>query len=108
MGAPWSGRKRLPECDALLLHAYSIHKAGLHKDCGHPLDESTDPANEDAYEVVDDEVTCYACAAWERWREATKDRDREPGALEWLRHVKDAHGGKAPTQADLLAGYKAG
>lgn len=105
MGAPWSGRKRLPECDALLLHAYSIHKASIHRECGQPLEESTDPANEGAYEVIDSEKVCYACAAWDRWREVNKDADREPGALEWLVHDKDAHGAKGPTQADLLAGY---
>lgn len=102
---PWSGRKRLPECDALLLHAYSIHKSSLHGPCGQPMDEAFDEGNEGQYEVIDDEATCFACAAWEQWRKANKGDDREPGALEYLRHVRDGHGGKSPSQADLLAGY---
>ena len=102
---PWSGRKRLPEADALLLRAYSIHKSTLHGPCGQPVDEAFDDDNEGMYEVIDDEATCYACAAWEQWRKANKDDDREPGSVEYLRHVKDSHGGKAVGQAELLAAY---
>lgn len=103
---PWAGRKRLPECDALLYHAYSLYKAGVHDQCGVPRSEGFDDANEGAYEVVDDEETCHACAAWERWRKDSTDKDRRPGMVPYLRHVKDGHGGVS--QADLLAGYSKG
>lgn len=107
LGLSWAGRKRLPEADALLYHAYSIYKAQIHEPCGQPLIESTDDANEDAYEIVDGESTCHACAAWDRWREDTKGRDRDPGSLAHLRFLKHEHGDPSESQAALLAAYKA-
>lgn len=103
---PWAGRKKLPQADALLYHAYSIHKGGLHEACGMPRDEAFDPANEGAYEVVDDETTCFACKAWEQWRRDSEGRDREPGSLAHLRHTHNGADGQAVSQADLLAGYR--
>lgn len=95
----------MPECDALLYHAYSIYKASIHEPCGQWAAESFDEANADSYEVVEGESTCYACAVLDRWRKDATDRSAEPGAMVYLRHVRDAHGGTGLSQADLVAAY---
>ena len=71
----WRGQKQLPEADALLLHAYSLHKAALCPcGCGHPADVALDPLAADAVEV-DDSTRCAFRAAIQQWQSESKDAE---------------------------------
>lgn len=66
---PWRGQKQLPEADALLLHAYSLHKASLCPcGCGNPAEIALDPAAMGSAEVDADKKCAYR-AALEQWRD---------------------------------------
>ena len=73
---PWAGRRRLPEADALLLHAYALYRASRCPSCGGDVAECTDPGRE--WEV-DDGRTCYRTVVLDVWRE-TVGKERQ-GAL---------------------------
>lgn len=76
---PWRGQKQLPEFDALLLHAYSIHKASLCPcGCGFPAKITLDEESEGAVEV-DDTGRCQVRAALDQWKK--ENPDPEPGTL---------------------------
>ncbi len=53
--------------------------------CGHPLAESTDPANEGRYKV-DPPVRCHACNALQIAFDKAKDY-KHPQALRWGAHL---------------------
>lgn len=55
-------------------------------DCGHPLDECTDP---DAWEAYDAEpFVCHACAARERAQQSPEKPDEK--GLKWVVRLPDA------------------
>ena len=55
--------------------------------CGHPLIESTDPANDGRYKV-DSPTRCYACNALQVAFEKAKAEDyKHPAALRWGAHL---------------------
>ncbi len=98
---PWAGRRRLPEADALLLHAYALYRASRCPSCGGDLAECTDPARE--WEV-DDDRTCYRTVALDTWRETVgKEHD---GALPAVVPVDRTR--PRSSQADLVAALRAG
>jgi hypothetical protein len=77
---PWAGQKRLPEADALLLHAYAIHKASLCPcGCGFPAKITLDEDAEGCVEI-DDTARCAVRAALDEWESENRER-REPGTL---------------------------
>lgn len=77
---PWRGQKQLPEADALLLHAYSLHKASLCPcGCGHPAESALDPLAAGSVEV-DGTAVCAYRAALDEWR-SNEGKDAEPGVL---------------------------
>lgn len=97
LGMPWGGRRRLPEADALLLHAYSLHKSGLCPACGGPLEECTDPGRE---WDVDDLRVCHRTVAMEEWRKQ-QGENRPAGVLPAV--VPVGAGGSRSSQAALVA-----
>lgn len=74
------------DTDTLLASALTLFEAGLCPGCHNPLVESTDPANDGAYEAPLP-VRCHGCTAVER--RAKKYAESEaPGALRfgaWLK-----------------------
>lgn len=60
--------------------ALGVYRADLHT-CGHPLSETTDPANENAY-TADLPTRCHACTALDVKQQEYKDA-QHPGALLW-------------------------
>lgn len=100
MLVPWRGQADLPVADALLLHAWSLHKVTRCPACGGDKAECQDEAHE--WDVDDDEV-CYRTRALERWRRDT-ERTREPGVVP--RTVLVEKGQRRSRQAELLAALR--
>lgn len=98
LGMSWGGRKRLPEADARLLHAYSLYKAGLCPSCGGPLEECTDPERE---WDVDDSRTCYRTVALRGWERRQDEGAQRDGVLPAV--VPAGRGSTGLSQATLVA-----
>lgn len=76
---PWAGQKRLPEADALLLHARALYKASLCPcGCGFPRADTLDPDADGCVEI-DDSAVCVVRAALDEW--SAEKKDRPPGVL---------------------------
>lgn len=76
---PWRGQKDLPEADALLWHAWSMHKGSLCPcGCGHPAKVALDPAARGSVDV-DDETVCAYREALDEWSAGRKEPT--PGVL---------------------------
>lgn len=95
---PWAGQRRLPEADALLLHAHAIYKAETCPRCGRHVKECHDPEKAHAWAI--DEDLCYATAELERWRRDSA-KHVAPGTAPVL--MLSGEGGASSRQAELVA-----